>query len=105
MLFGQFNKPWRADVWTQKGKERKGRVERRAWKHTHHHLQDSQPVGCAGQTASGVRCVTQGAQTQRAGTTWRGERGREGGFKREGTYVYLWLFMLLYSRNQHYIVK
>ena len=28
-----------------------------------------------------------------------------GKFKREGTYVYLWLFHILFSRNQHNIVK
>ena len=26
-------------------------------------------------------------------------------FKREGTYVYLWLIHLMYSRNQHIIIK
>ena len=43
----------------------------------------------AGQTASGVRCATQGAQTRCAGTTWRGGRG--GGVQEGGTCVCLWL--------------
>ena len=33
---------------------------------------------------------------------WDGMGGR---FKREETYVYMWLFLLMYGRNQHNIVK
>ena len=38
---------------------------------------------------------------QRGGTGWE-VRGR---FKREGTYVHLWLFMLVYDRNQTNIIN
>ena len=33
---------------------------------------------------------------------WDGMGGR---FKREETYVYMWLFLLMYGRNQNNIVK
>ena len=39
--------------------------------------------------------------TQRGGTGW--ETG--GGFRREGTYVYLWLIMMMNGRGQHSTVK
>ena len=62
-------------------KERVGQMERVAWKHIHHHMQNRQPVG--------IFCMTQGTQI-RALTPSRGGVGREvgGDFKREGTYVY-----------------
>ena len=36
---------------------------------------------------------------------WHGEGGGGGGFKREGTYVYLCQFMLMYGKTHHNIVK
>ena len=45
---------WRADLWTQQGKERAGRIEKVALPYIHYHVEDSQLVGSC--------CVTQGAQ-------------------------------------------
>ena len=71
----------RTDWWTQRGKERVGRIERTAWKHTHDRMQNRQQVE--------ICCMMQGAQTRCSVTTWLGGGGRED--KREGIYVYLWL--------------
>ena len=73
--------PGRVDVWTQKGKERVGRVERRAWKHTHHRLQDSQPAGCVGRHRECKPACWDNLE---------GWRGAEGRCKREATCAYLW---------------
>ena len=36
---------------------------------------------------------------------WGGEKGAGGQFRMKGTHVYCGQFMLMYGKNQHYIVK
>ena len=60
-------------------------TERVALKRIQGQVLNRQPVG--------ICCMIQEAQTQCSVKTQRGGKGREAGgrFKREGTYVYLWL--------------
>ena len=61
----------------------------------------------------GKRCISVLSASIRFAYSWpefiggNSQLGREvgGGFKREGTYVYLWRFKLMYDKNHHNIVK
>ena len=63
------------------GKERVGRSGRAALKHTHQHMENSQPAGICSLTQGAQTC---GSVTNQTGGTWREAGGRS---KREGTYV------------------
>ena len=79
--------------------ERKQKMERAAWKHTHCHVWNSQPVGTC--------CVTLGAQTSvrwlPRGVGWGGRW--EGSSRGRGHTCACGWFMVMYGRNQHHIIK
>ena len=72
-------KMWRrTDLWTQRGKQKVGQIERVALQYIDCHMSNRQPVEFA---------VWHKESNLSSGTTYK--VGRR--FKREGTYVYLWL--------------
>ena len=72
---------YRADLWTQRGKERVGRMGRAALTCTHHHVSDRGLAGSCG--------AAQGAQLGAVTTREEGRGGREG--LERGMHVYIWL--------------
>ena len=69
----------RRDLWTQWGTQRVGQIEKIAWKHVHYQY--------VKQIARDNLLCKTGSLTQCSVT----EHGEGDGFRKEGTYVYLWL--------------
>ena len=84
----------KTDLWTRWGKERVGQVERVAWKHT---ICNSIPYVIASRNLvndSELKLVISDNQEEWGGMWWEvGER-----FRREGTYVYLWLIHVVWQK-------
>ena len=89
----------RADLRTQRGRERVGWTKREAWIRLHYHMENRQRW----ESAVWHRALQSRALWQPRGVGW--DRRWEGGLGGRGhMYAYGW-FMLMYGRNQHNTVR